>query len=227
MNPNILGLLKTVSVLLVEDDDIARAAIKQALKIHCKHYVEASDGIEGLEAFKEYHFDIIITDIHMPGMNGFEMMSEVLKLKPKQLFIIMTSYDTDKNLLNSLEEGACSYLRKPIKIEEIQTALLMNVKQIKYTTLKLNDMLSIDYQNEMIYEDGEAVYLSHKVNKIFWLFCYNLNALVSYEMIEEYVYDTEFINRKTINMAIQRIRQSIKSINIENISNTGYILRTT
>lgn len=222
---NILNRLDTITVLVVEDDEIARVAIKQALKPYCKNYYEANNGAEGIETFKKYHIDIIVTDIHMPIINGFEMISEILKIKPNQLFIVMTSYDTDENFLNSIEEGACSYLRKPLDIQELQTSLLINIKQIKYTKVQLSKNILIDYQNQMIYKDGTPVCLSYKINKMFWLFCYNINKLVSYEMIEEYVYDNvDFINRKTINMAIQRIKQSLGTVYIKNVPSIGYIM---
>lgn len=53
----------------------------------------------------------------MPKVNGFDMIKEILKLKPKQLFIIMTFYDTDENLIQSMKEGAYSFLRQPLYIE--------------------------------------------------------------------------------------------------------------
>lgn len=124
MHITTLNLLKHLSILVVEDDEIARMMIAQGLKPYCESYYEAKDGLEGLEVLK-HRVDIVLTDIHMPGINGFEMMKEILILKPSQLFIVMTSFDTDKNLISSIHEGACSFLRKPIDIKELQTALLM------------------------------------------------------------------------------------------------------
>ncbi len=225
MHRQTLNLLKNISVLVIEDDKLARTAIKQGLKPYCKSFFDAKDGLDGLELFKEHPIDIIITDIHMPNLNGFEMIKEILKLKPEQLFIVMTSYDTDQNILNSINEGACNFLRKPLDIEELQTALLLNSGSIKYKKLQLTDEILIDYQSEMIYKDGEAVYLSYKNNKIFWILSFNLNKLVSYELFEDYVYDGRAINKGTLHNAILRIKRQFQSINIENIPNLGYILK--
>ncbi len=225
MHSQTLNLLENISVLVVEDDELARTAIKQGLKAYCRSFFVAKDGLEGLEVFKKYPIDIIITDIHMPNLNGFEMIKEILKLKPGQLFIVMTSYDTDKNILSSINEGACSFLRKPLDIEDLQTALLLNSGNIKYKKLQLTDEVLIDYQTEMIYKDGEVVYLSHKSNKIFWMLSFNVNKLVSYELFEDFVYEGEVINHSTLHNAILRIKKQFKSLNIENIPNSGYILR--
>jgi YesN/AraC family two-component response regulator len=125
MHQTTLNLLKNFSLLVVEDDEIALMMIKQALKPYVGSLYTAKDGFEGLELFKKYRVDMIVTDIHLPGINGFEMIKEIQILKPEQLFIVMTSFDTDQNIIHSMHEGACNFLRKPIDIKELQTALLM------------------------------------------------------------------------------------------------------
>lgn len=220
-----LNLLNSVSILVVEDDEIARFTIKQDIKPYCKNFYEAGDGMSGLEIFKNYQIDIIVTDIHLPQINGFDMIKEILKLKPEQLFIVMTSYDTDENLIQSMKGGACSFLRKPLDMEELQTSLVMSLGRVKYTTKTLNEHTDIDYQKEMIYQDKKPIFLSHKNNKIFWLLCYNLNHLVSYSMIEDYVYNNEAVSKSTIHNAILRIKKQLVHVEIENIPNEGYILK--
>ncbi|AHJ12783.1 MULTISPECIES: response regulator transcription factor [Sulfurospirillum] len=225
MHLQTLNLLNDICVLIVEDDEIARTTIKQDIKPYCKACYEAADGLSGLQSFKEHHIDVIITDIHMPGINGLDMIKEILKLKSEQLFIVMTSYDNDKNLIESMKEGACSFLRKPLDIEELQTALIMSLGRIKYTTKILSESVYIDYQKEIIYIDNQPVFLSHTSNKIFWLLSYNIGRLVSYNMIEDYIYDGESVNKNILHNAILRIKKQLHSIDIENIPSEGYILK--
>ena len=79
-----LKLLKDLSVLIVEDDEIARELLIGGLKPYCLSVWGAADGLEGLERFKKLAPTIVITDIHMPAMNGFEMMKEMMRIKPAQ-----------------------------------------------------------------------------------------------------------------------------------------------
>lgn len=79
---------------------MARTALKLGLKPYCRCYYEASNGYEGIEIFKNHKIDIIITDIHMPLLNGLEMIEEIKKIKPQQSFIVITSYDTDENFFS-------------------------------------------------------------------------------------------------------------------------------
>lgn len=225
MHLQTLNLLKKLSILLVEDDEIARMTIKQDIKPHCKNFYEANDGLNGLEVFKKNQIDVIVTDINMPGINGFDMIKEILRLKPEQLIIVMTSYDTDQNIIQSIHEGACSFLRKPLDIEDLQTALLMTLGRLKYTTKIISPSVQIDYQKETIYFNNEPVFLSHNCNKIFWLLCYNTNHLVSYDMFEDYIYNQEAINKSKLHNAIMKIKKLLNPIDIENIPNEGYILK--
>lgn len=225
MHIQTLNLLNEFSILVVEDDNLARNAIRQGLKPYCRALYEAKDGIEGLQVFKKNQIDIIITDIYMPGINGFDMMQEILYLKPQQTFIVMTSYSTDQNILNSIHEGACSFLRKPLDIMELHITLLMIKGKMKYTSKSLNSEYRIDYQKETIYHNDQPIFLSHKCNKVFWILCYNIGHLVTYEMFEDYAFDNESINKNTLHNIILRIKRQLSTIIIENIPNEGYILK--
>lgn len=120
INESILKKLGNISVLLVENDENTRFAIAQSLQIYCKNIQTASDGIEGFEKFFKGEFDIVVTDINLPSLNGLEMLDEIKKRAPHVAsIIIITSYDTSENMLASIELGAYNYLRKPFKIEEL------------------------------------------------------------------------------------------------------------
>lgn len=95
---NILQKLKDVSVLLVEDDESTSLAIKQSLEFYCKNIVCAKDGLEGFERYFEDEFDIVVTDINLPNLNGLEMLDEIKKRAPHVRSIIITSFDTSEHM---------------------------------------------------------------------------------------------------------------------------------
>ncbi|MDR0579262.1 MAG: response regulator transcription factor [Campylobacteraceae bacterium] len=227
MRKSTLDILNNFSILTVEDDSIARAMIKQGLKEYFIAYYEAKNGLEGLEIFKKHKVDIIVVDIHMPLLNGFDMINEILALKPKQPFIVITSYDTDKNVLHSVSSGAFSFLRKPINIEDLQISLMLALsKKVEQKLVKIHNDIFIDFNKEIIYKNDKPLFLTHVSNKVFWLLCYNLNNLVSYEMIEDYAYGGKSINKNVIHTVILRIKKYLGDINIENVANAGYILKS-
>ncbi|PAF43836.1 response regulator transcription factor [Helicobacter sp. 11S03491-1] len=228
MNLQTLNLLHNISCLLVEDDKIASIAIEQSLKPYCKNFLVANDGEEGLKLYKQHFFDMIITDINLPKINGFEMIREILSINPMQHFIVITSYDTDDNILTSIKEGAYIYMRKPLSLLELQTHLIMFSQRnnLKDDKIQLSKDIVLCLQTQIIYKNNQEIFLSPKLNKIFWLLYYNKNNIVSYDMIISYVYNDEETHINTIRMALARLKKQIGNDLIQNISNIGYILKT-
>ena len=218
-----LEILKKVSILVAEDDEMARELIITGLKPYCGQVVGAQDGQDGLEKFKKQGFDIVMSDIHMPVLNGFEMMNEIKKLKPHQKFIVFTSYDSDENLIKSMEQGATLFLKKPIDIKDLRSMLISLSFDRDEKLVRLSDEVSINLKREKIYKNGNELYLSFLQNKIFWLFAYNLNKLVTYEMIEEFVYESTEVSKAAIQNVVLRLKREL-GVKFKNISESGYIL---
>ncbi|MBE3022096.1 response regulator transcription factor [Campylobacter sp. 7477a] len=223
MNDEVLSLLSTISVLIAEDDEIARETIAEGLRPCCKAVNVARDGYEGVELFNKFNPDIILTDIHMPLMNGFDMMKEILRVKPRQKFIIFTSYDTDHNLIKSIKQGATLFLKKPIDMQTLRGALVTLTFKNEDELVKISDGVSINLAKEKIYKDGQEIYLTFLQNRLFWLLAYNLNSLVSYEMIDEFVYSNEPTSKNSVQKAILRLKNEL-NLNIKNIFDGGYML---
>ena len=220
----VLEILKKTSVLVVEDDDMARELIISGLKPYCEQVIGACNGQDGVEKFKKQGFDIVMSDIHMPVLNGFEMMNEMKRIKPHQKFIVFTSYDSDENLIKSMEEGAMLFLKKPIDMKDLRAMLISLSFERDEKLVYLSDEVSINLKREKIYKNGNELYLSFLQNKIFWLFAYNLNKLVTYEMIEEFVYESD-VSKAAIQNVILRLKREL-GVKFKNISESGYILIT-
>lgn len=116
--------LAMMRVLYVEDDPAIQAPLAKFLTRRVKELLLASDGVDGLEKFEQYHPDIIITDINMPRMHGFKMASEIRKIAP-DIPIIITSAHNEKpfqhqaNLFN-----INGYLVKPFDFEDLEMELV-------------------------------------------------------------------------------------------------------
>ena len=218
-----LEILKKISILVVEDDEMARELIVGGLKPYCELVVGAQNGQEGVEKFKKQGFDIVMSDIHMPVLNGFEMMNEIKRLKPHQKFIVFTSYDSDENLIKSMEQGATLFLKKPIDMKDLRSMLISLSFERDEKLVHLSHEVSINLKKEKIYKNGNEVYLSFLQNKIFWLFAYNLNKLVTYEMIEEFVYESTEVSKAAIQNVVLRLKREL-GVKFKNISESGYIL---
>ena len=110
-------------VLLVEDNDIGRLMARTLLeKLGCT-VVEAANGAEAVTRAEQEDFDLLLTDILMPVMDGIEAISRIRKLKPAELPIVAMSANADNSWSNSFRAGADGYLVKPFEIETLRREL--------------------------------------------------------------------------------------------------------
>lgn len=111
--------LKSKTILIVEDEKTIRENLASMLKFFFKEVHTAIDGHDGLDKYEQYLPDIVMTDLKMPNMSGFELLEELIKRDSTSYKIIVSAH-TDKELLfKAIEKGINRYLVKPI-IENVE-----------------------------------------------------------------------------------------------------------
>lgn len=119
-----------ISILYVEDDMRLREHVSTYLKLIFKRVDSAEDGAIGLELFKKTVYDIVITDIQMPKMNGLEMVSAIRELKKNQAVLITSAYGDSDYLMQSIALDIDGYIIKPIEFDKINETLYKIVTNI-------------------------------------------------------------------------------------------------
>ena len=107
------------TILYVEDENDLRDSIYSYLKKIFKYVDTASDGKEGLQKYQNDSYDIVISDILMPHMNGLEMSKEIKKLNDEQEIIIVSAYSEAEYFYKAIEIGINAYIIKPINYEQL------------------------------------------------------------------------------------------------------------
>ena len=115
-------------VLLVEDEELARKTLAFYLNTIFDEVVVACDGAEALKIIEENHdkhedFDLVITDLNMPNVNGMQMIDEVLKFVPDQRFIIVSAHKNEEDLLKLINLRVSGYFVKPLNIDNMMEML--------------------------------------------------------------------------------------------------------
>ena len=106
-------------ILIVDDDYAIRNILTRFLLIQGFEVKTAENGLEALEIFTENHFDAVLTDFQMPGMDGIKLAHQIRKYDPKKLIIMMTS-----NMMSRQEEGLVDHVvEKPFELTEIYAIL--------------------------------------------------------------------------------------------------------
>ncbi len=111
-------MLKPLRILLVDDDATTLEVIAVYLQSREHSVITCTGGREALEKLEDHVFDLIISDVQMAGMNGFELLKAVRKRVPDVGFILMTAYEDKYPLSEALEAGADGYISKPFSLSK-------------------------------------------------------------------------------------------------------------
>ncbi|MBI4697395.1 MAG: sigma-54-dependent Fis family transcriptional regulator [Nitrospirae bacterium] len=117
------------SILIVEDEDTLRESLKRIFVKDGFHVDTAESAEKGVGLVDNNIYDIIISDIILPGIDGIEMLSKVRQVLPDQIFIVMTAYASLDTAIKALRAGAYDYIMKPIMHEEIKQVVKNALRQ--------------------------------------------------------------------------------------------------
>jgi DNA-binding NtrC family response regulator len=134
-------------ILIVDDNREIRGILEEYLREEGYLAQGAADGKEALVKYAEAAFDLIITDLNMPGMTGIELIKEIAKGETTTEFIIITGYASLDSAIESVKAGAFDYLVKPFRIEELKV-VIKNAKDkiaLKKANKELFDKLKSFY----------------------------------------------------------------------------------
>ncbi len=108
-----------ITIMIVDDEEMMRNLLDKILSREGYNIIAANDGVHALEVLNENHVDLIISDMKMPRMNGFELLKHVKTDYPDIGIIIMTAYGDTYTVKDALLLGADEYITKPFKSYEI------------------------------------------------------------------------------------------------------------
>ena len=156
-------------ILIVEDEETLRESLKRIF-VKDGFTVDSADSAENGLAFLETSiYDVIISDIILPGIDGIEMLSKIRKELPDQIFIVMTAYASIETAITALRAGAYDYIMKPVMHEEIKqvvkNALRQKHLQIENILLKREIGKSYDFSS-IIGESSSLKMIIDEVKKI-------------------------------------------------------------
>lgn len=133
------------SILIVDDDSSTRTLISDAIQAEgIETITEVENGFQALDMINEKSFDLIISDLKMPGMNGIELLHKIKEITPATSVIIITGYPSIDVSISAMKYGAVDFLTKPFKIDDLifKVKVYLNEKKIltdKELDLKINN----------------------------------------------------------------------------------------
>jgi DNA-binding NtrC family response regulator len=108
-----------VRILVVDDEDYMREVVRQALENAGFEVDEAADGKSAVSMLRKYPYNVIITDLRLPGLTGEAILEEALSLFPETIVILMTGFGNIQSAVEAIRKGAYDYLPKPFQLDEL------------------------------------------------------------------------------------------------------------
>ncbi|HWR58051.1 MAG TPA: sigma-54 dependent transcriptional regulator, partial [Thermodesulfovibrionales bacterium] len=149
-------------ILVIEDEKNMREILKILLEGEGHDVHIAKDGTEGLGFLNSDIFDLIITDIKMPGMDGIQILKKALEISPETLVIVITAFGTTESAIEAMKLGAYDYIHKPFKIDEIRLVVKNALEKHKLR----GEVSILRDKIRTTYELGNIFYKSPKMQEL-------------------------------------------------------------
>jgi len=214
-----------INILIIEDDEAISNLIKINLNMVGYKSQQVFDGLEAFNLLKKEAFDLILMDIMLPGMDGFELMEKIKDLNIPVIFLTAKNGLADK--VTGLKSGAEDYIIKPFETVELLARIEIVLRRYS------KNSNCIEFKNLKIYEDeriikkvDEVIELTLKEFELMLLLVKNKNMAISREYLLEKIWGYEYMGEtRTIDAHIQKIRKKLDiTDNIKTVYKIGYRL---
>lgn len=212
------------TILIVEDEEPIRELIKLNLSMVGFDTLEAEDGERALEIIKTKALDLVVLDIMIPKINGYELLPHIIERDVP--VILLTAMDSLKDKVKGLNLGADDYITKPFEgMELIARINALFRRSDKEDNIKKFDNIEIHVEKRRVFKDGEEVELTPKEFELLKLLVDNKGIALSREKILELIWNYEYEgNTRTVDMHIQRLRHKLDTERIKTVYKIGYRL---
>jgi len=208
------------NILIVEDDLNIVNILEINLKNDGFNIDIAYDGNQGYDKFINNKYDVIITDLNMPHLDGNQMIKKIKEKDNNQKVIVLTALTDEVEELNSLNLGADDYVKKPFSYNILRARINKFLEHINI--IEIEDVV-IDLETYIVKKNNEVINITKKEFDLLEYFYRNKNVLLTRDMIINSVWRENFATEERIVDAnIKNIRKKLGLNNIKTIKGMGY-----
>jgi len=209
-------MIKT-RVLLCEDEKDAREILSFYLNTIFEEVVVAEDGLEGLEIYRQSIesgtvFDLVLTDIKMPNMDGMEMLETIHALNKNQKFIIVSAYQDEEKLLKSINLRVLGYFVKPLNVDNIMGMLQKAKDEVlseRESIITINALYTYDKNEKLLYEEGKIVKLSRRETQVLDILMRSKGKIVKTDTFKEEIWGSTEKLDSTFRTVVKRLKDKV------------------
>ena len=215
-----------MKILLLEDDVILNEILHEYL-LELNYEVSSEfDGNEAIDKIYETHFDLLVLDVGVPGINGFELLKTIRDAKMNTPAIFITSLSDSKSLEKGFKSGCNDYIKKPFELKELEVRI-NNIKRInKIETneiIIINNEFKYDFSLNNLICNNKNIPLAKKESQILEFFLKNQNRTISVDELIVNIWEYELIpTNATIRTYIKNLRKNLGENMIITEKGKGY-----
>jgi DNA-binding response OmpR family regulator len=232
----VIEYTKEMSILFVEDHAEIRESTAEVLKNFFKKVDSAKNGIEALQIYNKYykehknHYDIVLSDIQMPKLNGVSLVEEIYEINPKQSIIILSAHDDTRYLLPLINLGIEYFIKKPIDYQELLEVLLNTSKKIaeseqnpKKDSVDLGKNIIYNRKSNSLIDNGKDVYLTKYEIIFLEQLTKNIGKIYhNEEIVANYAAHNKNLDMQNIRKLVSKLRKKLPKDSLESIYGVGY-----
>lgn len=225
MDTDFLKKLKTLTILYAEDEEGIRKNIADSLRYYVKNVIEAENGQVAFEEYTNQKPDIILSDIHMPILNGIDFIKQVRETDKNTPVVMITAHTDKKYLLDAVELHMEKYIIKPIDLDELFNTLekCTNLIDInKKEILKIDKDYIYDYDKKELTYKNEIVILNKKEIDFLEVLISHQDRIVTYAELQEYVWGDAVMTDSALRSLVRNLRKKLPTNIVTNLSGVGY-----
>ena len=213
-------------ILIIEDDAAIAHLMESTLRREQYNTIWAADGVQGADLFETGHFDLILLDLMLPGISGFELLEYFVP--SKEPVIIISAMGQVENRIKGLKMGADDFLVKPFQIGELLARVESVLRRTgtKETTFSCEEV-TVDCDSRVVLKNGQEVELTAKEFDLLTVLIRNRNVALSRCFLYESVWQEEYTGEtRTLDNHIQRLRKKLGwNDKIQTVFRIGYRLK--
>jgi two-component system alkaline phosphatase synthesis response regulator PhoP len=203
-------------ILIIEDEESVLMALEIDLKIEGYQVSSAKDGVTGLNMVKEGTYDLVILDIMLPEMSGFEVCKQLRQSGITIPVLMLTAKSQEIDKVLGLELGADDYVTKPFSPRELRARVNALLRRTKQTQLQIDRYqfgeVDVDFKKYEAVKGGETVYLTALEFSILHYLIKNKDQVVSRDTILDKVWGKDvFVYPRTVDTHIANLRKKIEN----------------
>ncbi len=215
-----------MKILLLEDEYSLRISIEEFLTDLGYEVDGFMDGLEAHDAVYDKSYDVLLLDVNVPSLNGFEMLRKLREDGHKTPAIFLTSMTEMDDLKEGYKRGCCDYIRKPFDLEELELRIDQAVAsslEDDSSVVNITCNIMYDMKKSKLTLDDEEILLRKTEKDLLEVLIKNKNAVVSTQMFQDYVWG-EYVEPATIRVQLNNLRKKLPEGIIQNRRGLGYII---